>query len=41
MAFQCSGNKKILRTYVYNLNEKWESKYFITNANNKCVCVYV
>jgi len=29
MASQCSGNKNKSRRFVYNLNEKWENKYFL------------
>jgi hypothetical protein len=38
MTYLCSGNKNKLRTFVYNLNEKWKNKYSI-NVNNKCVCL--
>jgi len=39
MAFQCSGNTLQLRTFMYNFNEKEENKHFISDANNKRVCV--
>lgn len=37
MAFQCSGSKKKLRTFVYIFNEKLKNKYFFISTNNKCV----
>jgi hypothetical protein len=36
---QCSGNINKSKTFAYNLNEKWENKYFFINVNNKCVCL--
>jgi uncharacterized protein YydD (DUF2326 family) len=39
MASLCSGNKNKSRIFVYNVNEKWENKYFFINVNNKCVCL--